>query len=216
MTRSSLQRVVLVAMVLFIACLDVPGVRGAIRVGHDQPFEPEIHGRSAQQRLVVRWAAGRFLEAGIGIGSPRIYLHAGTERCDGDGGFTDILPEGVFVHICVQDETDLSRKLLHEIAHVWDFAYQGIPPSARSEFLALRGLTGWNNSNDDWPERGAEQAAEIVAWGLQESLGPIPTRVAEVGPHDVSSLAAAFELLTGAPPLWMGASSRATGTWRDV
>lgn len=97
-----------------------------------------------------------------------------------------------------------------------DICCGGIRLEVRSDFLARRGLNRWNDPGDDWPRRGAEQAAEIIAWGLQEEVGPIPTRVGLVGPQSLDDLATAFELLVGAPPLWMEAdfgSSKPTGTW---
>lgn len=185
------------------------------------PERVAVRGDSEKQRATIAWAAERFAEAGLDFPLPSIHLHEGTLQCGGNGGFTDVLAEGVTVHICVEDGTDLARKVLHELSHVWDFAYGGTSPQTRADFLALRGLRDWNDRNDDWPERGAEQAAEIIAWGLGESVAPIPTRVGLVGPDDLDSLASAFQLLVGAPPLWMEdvnhlRSLKSSGSWQDV
>lgn len=180
----------------------------------------EIQGGSVEQRATVMWAAGRFKEVGLDFPRPPLYLYEGTMQCGGYGGSTHVLPESVTVHVCVEGH-DLARIVLHEFAHAWDLAFGGISKETRTDFLALRGLGEWNDSNDDWAERGAEQAAEIIAWGLQESLARIPTRVALAGPNDLESLASAFQLLVGAPPLWMEdvnrlRSVRSTGSWHDV
>ncbi len=221
MRRNRPRRSRLVAILLIVIIVSSAGNGIAARPMSNLPKILEIHGGSIEQRQIVSWAAGRFPEAGLNFPLPSIYLHEGTRRCAGNGGFTDVLPEGVTVHICVEDDTDLARKLLHEIAHVWDFAYGGITPKTRAEFLALRDLGSWNDRDDDWPERGAEQAAEILAWGLQESIAPIPTRVRLVGPDDLDSLTTAFQLLVGVPPLWLKdvdhlRSLRATGLARRV
>lgn len=73
---------------------------------------------------------------------------------------------------------------------------------ARERFLTLREVDGWHDLSDDWPQRGAEQAAEILAWVLERSRARIPTRVADLGPQDDASLTTAFETLTGRLPLW--------------
>jgi hypothetical protein len=181
----------------------------------------EIQGGSVEQRATVMWAAGRFKEVGLDFPRPPLYLYEGTMQCGGYAGSTHVLPESVTVHVCVEGHGDLARIVLHEFAHAWDLAFGGISKETRTDFLALRGLGEWNDSNDDWAERGAEQAAEIIAWGLQESVARIPTRVALAGPNDLESLASAFQVLVGAPPLWMEdvnrlRSVRSTGSWHDV
>lgn len=214
MGRNSLNRMSLYLAVLVIVSLGGGPSRATIDGGH-----LVILGGSVEQREVARWAASRFSRAGIETELPSIHLHQGTRRCAGNGGFTDVLPEGISVHVCIENATDLRRKLLHEMTHAWDFAHRGIPAEVRAEFLTLRGLETWNDRRQDWPRRGAEQAAEIIAWGLQESFRPIPTRVGLVGPNDPASLTAAFELLVGRPPLWMGddlGQTPMSGTWEEV
>ena len=97
--------------------------------------------------------------------------------------------------------TGLRHNLLHELAHVWDLS-GGVTEATRQDFLELRGLNGWQDLNEEWSERGIEQAAEIVAWGLEVAQWDIPTEVAEVGAQDADSLRQAFELLTGRLPIW--------------
>lgn len=222
MHRSPLRRSAIRLAVLVIVAIGSSAGMGVEAPSiTDPPVRVEIHGGSAEQRAIVTRAVERFHEVGLDFSRPPIYLHEGTGRCEGNGGFSTVLPEGMSVHICVEDNTDLARKVLHEVAHVWDFGFGDISPETRATFLALRGLDDWNDRTHDWPKRGAEQAAEIIAWGLQENIGSIPTRVALIGPNDLDSLAAAFEVLVGAPPLWMEEVNRlrfqkSTGAWQDV
>jgi hypothetical protein len=87
------------------------------------------------------------------------------------------------------------------MAHAWDLG-GGLTEEVRGRFLTLRGLDAWHDLSDDWPRRGAEQAAEILTWGLDRNPTRIPTRVGDVGPQDDASLTTAFETLTSRLPLW--------------
>jgi hypothetical protein len=63
--------------------------------------------------------------------------------------------------------------------------------------MRVRGIATWNDRSFDWKQRGTEQAAEIVTWGLGE--GEIaPLLPDEVDDHE---LAALFKLLTGRRPI---------------
>jgi hypothetical protein len=60
----------------------------------------------------------------------------------------------------------------------------------------------WNDRRYDWKQRGTEQAAEIVTWGLGEGeIAPLlSTRV------DAETLASLYVLLTGHAPITLAAA----------
>jgi hypothetical protein len=82
------------------------------------------------------------------------------------------------------------RNLLHEMGHIW--IDQNVSREERERFLELRGLLSWNASSADWSERGYEQGAEIMAWGLGTRI-----LTAQIPDNDPAQLGAAFEILTG-------------------
>ncbi len=66
----------------------------------------------------------------------------------------------------------------------------------RAEWITMRGLDSWRAA-DKWEERGTEQLADIVAFGLFDEWHT-PTSIA---PNDRKSLISAFEWLFGVEPL---------------
>jgi branched-subunit amino acid transport protein len=163
---------------------------------------PELDG-------LLTWALQRFETAGLGapaIGS--ITFAGGSGRCTGLAGSVEEDAGGARLLLCLDEGsacvgpdcmafTMYARStVLHELAHAWELTRLDEP--TRQSFLALRGLEVWKGSRDvPWAQRGAEQAAEIIMWGLLESPAPLP-RLA--GPS-CGDLLVAYEVLTGRPPL---------------
>lgn len=56
--------------------------------------------------------------------------------------------------------------ILHEMAHAWN--HHDLTDEVRSEFMAFRGLTQWNDKDIPWKDRGIEALAEAVTWGLYD------------------------------------------------
>jgi hypothetical protein len=81
------------------------------------------------------------------------------------------------------------------MAHAWTDA--NLPDEVLDRFLRIRVIATWNDQRLPWEERGAEQAAEIITWGLGE--GEIAPRL----PHPTGDreLAGLFELLTSREPI---------------
>ena len=77
-----------------------------------------------------------------------------------------------------------------------------VDAGTRTDFLRLRGLQSWDDSDLPWNRQGQEQTAEIIAWGLMHQPAPIPTSVGDHGRQETASLATAFTLLTGIRPLF--------------
>ena len=156
----------------------------------------------------AQWALDRFRLAGIELPSLQIVFHDDYQACGNREGVLRIAGERAEIHECERDRPRSRRSLLHELAHAWDHVAGGITWERRTRFLEARNLSSWDADGLPWQERGEEQAAEIVAWGLMLDAAPIPTRVGDHGPQDESLLAAAFEILTGDAPLF----SQVSGT----
>jgi hypothetical protein len=72
--------------------------------------------------------------------------------------------------------------ILHEMGHAWTALY--LSRQQRDQFVQSWGLETWNEQATPWRLRGAEHAADTVAWGLLEepvgchsSVGPIARRL---------------------------------------
>jgi hypothetical protein len=59
------------------------------------------------------------------------------------------------------------------------------------------GIVAWNDRSYDWKQRGTEQAAEIVTWGIGD--GEVSPLLPEA--VDTPTLARLYELLTGREPI---------------
>ena len=153
-----------------------------------------IHGGDTAQARSVEWALRRYRAAGLqGMPALDVYLHTPHEECH---GYLATFQEGR-IDLCTGESSEpYARKIaLHEFAHAW--ATVNVDTVVRERFLQLRHLTAWNDFSLPWKERGTEQTAEIIAWGLGEGevtpLLPLPIAL--------DDLAEAFTLLTGRAPI---------------
>lgn len=80
------------------------------------------------------------------------------------------------------------------MAHAWSETNDG--EAVRARFLALRHLDTWNSWAEPWPDRGWEQAAEIIAW----TIGNRILSLASIPANDPAQLFAGYTLLTGRRP----------------
>jgi hypothetical protein len=171
---------------------------GALTLAADRPVEGaaalSIHGADADEAAGVRWAWERFRQAGVGPPPPvAVHLHASHDGCNGGLGRY----RHGRVDLCTKDSSEpYARKFaLHELAHAWVEA--NLDGATLERFMALRGLQVWNDAGHAWKERGSEQVAEIITWGLGE--GEIAPLLPEA--EDPEVLAFLFEMLTGLPPI---------------
>lgn len=67
---------------------------------------------------------------------------------------------------CTQWRPVAGHTLLHEYAHAW--MRDNLDEDTRQEFLQFSGLARWDDDNDDWADKGMEQAANAIAYGLLE------------------------------------------------
>jgi hypothetical protein len=146
------------------------------------------HDANPDELALARWAVGRYAAAHLRLPPMDLYFHDDPSGCHGRNGY---FVTGR-VDLCLGGFLNLSARhtVLHEMAHGWsEVALTG---TARARFLAARGLSTWNDLGVDWPQRGWEQAADIVAWGIGDGVLR-PT----IPDNDPLALAEAYRLLTG-------------------
>ena len=140
------------------------------------------------------WAIRRYREAGLeNMPSLQVHLHRSDEACQGGLG----LYHAGRIDLCTKDSSErYARKYaLHEMAHAWTEA--NVDRLVLERFMRIRGIAAYNDRSYAWKERGIEQVAEVITWGLGEGgiapLLPTPTPAAE--------LAGLYEMLTGRAPI---------------
>jgi hypothetical protein len=197
---------VLRAAALALAAAATVAALGAAARPADRPTAPAapaapvvttVTGGNAEARAAVDWALERYEAAELQALPPvEIKLHPSDAGCRGELGYY----RAGRIDLCTaaSSEPYAQKFALHELAHAWTAAHVGADLQGR--FLELRDLDRWNTAGDAWKERGIEQAAEIIAWGLGE--GEILPLLPE--PATTAELVAAFELLTGEAPIAIG------------
>lgn len=111
---------------------------------------------SEDQREVVAWAVGRYVEAGLELPDLEISFPV---TCGGKAGR----------YLVGQNTIELCRPhrklVLHELAHAWD----DNSSLDRPAFLKERGLEHWyEQPGQRSNESGGEQLALVVTWGLMD------------------------------------------------
>jgi hypothetical protein len=157
---------------------------------------------TGEQLRLVMWAEGRFDEAGLELPEVRYVFYDNPEPCNWRRGRYH--PASGLVEICSFYEDTL----IHELAHAW--AEANLTVMDKEAFAASRGLANWNDPSSPWNERGTEHAAEVIAWGVEErnrlvpSIGSDPSdayRLPTIPNSNPRELMAAYEILTGTPPV---------------
>ncbi len=167
---------------------------------------------TTEQQELIDFAYARYARAGLVLPDVSISFSHDDSHCFGYGGV--YLPEEMSVRICRPSKTTM----IHELAHAW--VETVLAESDRQAFLDLRDLETWRGG-DEWAQRGAEQAAEIITWGLMDSdisvrwLVPASDgtstetrRLFKVPNTGFDQLVAAYDMLTHALPTDRIADSR--------
>lgn len=160
-----------------------------------------ISADTSEQRSLAAWALERYERAGLAL-PPLTIVFAGRDQaaCDGSPART-YFDETPMVKMCWNDRFIL----LHELAHVW--VAQNVPPANHVAFMQMRDdVQAWAGIAVPWANRGAEHAANVIAWGLLEKPYPI----SRTYPNDKEGLLKAFEFLTGRTPLHDGGPDKRT------
>jgi hypothetical protein len=153
-----------------------------------------IHGANAAEERAVDWALRRYRIAGLdGMPALEVFLHGSDEGCNGGIG----LYHAGRIDLCTKDACEPYRRkfALHEMAHAW--TETNVDAEVLERFMEVRGISAWNDRSFEWKERGTEQVAEIITWGLGE--GEIAPLLPES--ESAETLASLFELLTGLSPI---------------
>lgn len=151
----------------------------------------------------IRWAMDRF--AKMGLSAPPVTSVAFdpyAPSCDDSlalstftGATTDVLVCGDAESLCDEDgclvDSFSRRILLHEFAHAWLNAY--VDEATEGGFVALMGLSTWDDTGEPWARRGIEWAAETLAWGLHDH----PVGMFAFGDPSCETLTDGFRWLTG-------------------
>jgi hypothetical protein len=179
---------------LFLCLIVAAAILGSQRSAPAEQRPLTIHGATAAEERVIDWSIRRYREAGLdGMPNLDVYLHRSDTDCRGGIGYY----LSGRIDLCTKDASEpYQRKFaLHEMAHGWIEA--NVDAATLDRFMDDRGIVTWNDRSYDWKQRGTEQAAEIVAWGLGEGeIAPLlPTPVAD------GQLAELYELLTGRAPI---------------
>lgn len=166
-----------------------------------------IHANEEAQVLVA-WAFSRF-EAGS-MPEPKLQsvdFAAGLPECEGRAGWA-ITDDGFSeIGVCLRIEHSCRRVngvlltiagklcVLHELGHVWLTEYAS--EDAEQAFMDHIGATVWRDPAVAWEDRGVEQAAETIAWGLMDQS----LEIIRLGMPPCDQLDVGFTILTETPPL---------------
>jgi hypothetical protein len=166
------------------------------------PFPIKPPSQMAHERATIEWARDLFADAGLDLPYVDINFEDDLEACEGNQGTVRAQDDGSpIIRICVDHdkpavrETWRRRALVHELAHVWEAA--NVDDATREAFMALRGLTEWNDRTDAWYRRGTEHAAEVVTWSLIDFRWGF----ANLPDNSCNEMLAGYETLTGLAPL---------------
>jgi hypothetical protein len=182
-------------------------VTGTVRVGAQRV---EIHNGAAALERLVLWAMGRFEIAGLpapSVASITFDEDTTAPQCAADRrGLSVDLGESAQVFVCTGEERACEDEactafvanarlvVLHELAHAWMF--RDVDETTQRAFMEHMGVAAWSSADVIWYDRGVEQAAQVLAWGLMdESIRP-----GRLGDRPCEQLVESFRILTGKQP----------------
>jgi hypothetical protein len=196
---------VLAVITALSVLLGAGGAPGTGATGHT------IEGFSPAEEAVIGWALGLFEQAGLRLPGIDFRRHEPGRACGGRPGWHEGNRHRSSIAICTEATGAVGEFLvLHEIAHAWDLAV--LTDERRQAFGTGRGLRAWWGADPDhWHEYGAEQAAEVLVWGLIDR----PARMSRLPrPFDgCAELLTGYRLLTGRDPLHGFTGRCRTGAW---
>jgi len=179
---------------LFLCLIVSAAILGSQRPAPALQQPLTVHGASADEERTIDWALRRYRIAGLdGMPNLEVALHRSDEACNGGIG----LYFAGRIDLCTKDASEpYQRKFaLHEMAHAWTEA--NVDGEVLDRFMDVRGIASWNDRSFDWKERGTEQVAEIITWGVGE--GEIAPLLPEI--TDPETLARLYRLLTASDPI---------------
>ena len=184
----------LATRIALIVCLAVAALAFGPKAPAAAPRPLTVAGATAAQERAVDWAFHRYGQAGLDNMPPLdVHMYRDHGPCNGGLG----LSYQGRIELCTKGSSEpYQRKFaLHEMAHSWIATNVG--GDVLAAFMHRQGVDGWNDRREPWKERGTEQAAEVLTWGLgQGEIAPLLPTV-----PDAKTLASLYEMLTGRAPI---------------
>jgi hypothetical protein len=184
----------LATRIALIVCLAAAALAFGPKGPAETPRPLTISGASAAQEQAVDWAFHRYGEAGLENMPPLdIHMYRDHGPCNGGLGLAN---QGR-IALCTKSSSEpfQRRFALHEMAHAW--IATNVPGDVLRAFMQRQRVAGWNDRSYPWKERGTEQAAEVITWGLGEGeIAPLLPTVL-----DAETLASLYEMLTDGVPI---------------
>ena len=151
---------------------------------------------SPAQSDVVNEAVALFADAGLVLPGLIVRGSSDDEVCGGRDGRHRSLEGWSEIDLCTREASAWERRVvLHELAHAW--SSHGLTEERKAAFQALRGWTYWEAyDHAEWRDNGTEQAAEIVAWGVNDHAAP----TVQIGHSTCAELRTGYLTLTGSQP----------------
>lgn len=163
-----------------------PQVDTAPAVAVEAVDPPGIYGADEAFASLIEESMARFADAGLSLPPLRIYVHPAADACSGHTG--EFMSDGEDDRIDLCGSSTHNARVLHELAHAWE--HHSVSEATRRAFLDATGLV-WYDPDLPWRERGIEQLATTITWGL------LDTPLTDAQMVEASDLMARFELLTG-------------------
>lgn len=202
MTHGHTTRTLIISIVAAVMVFAVVGGTRAGTVSTEAPVdlapagEPRhsLEAIDAPQADAISWALALFEKADLDLPVIEFVGHDDRDACHGRDGAARRTDEGARISLCAREIGPVQEwVILHEIAHAWD--YHNLDDERRAAFLELRGLEAWRDGV--WHERGAENAAEIMVWGLIDR----PVKPGHIYDNSCEQLLAGYLVLVGEEPL---------------
>ena len=159
-----------------------------------EPLEElQVVATTDDERRKIARAIGLYEQAGLQL--PPLVVRIGTlDGCNGHVAVHRGQDGHSTIELCATGRTGLEHILLHELAHAW--VQHNVSDAARQRFQEVRGWEHWSDHSDEWRDRGTEQAAEVIKWGVNDRAAPI------LIDHDgCDDLANSYRILTGVDPV---------------
>ena len=168
----------------------------------------QVYGADEPTRDRIAWALSRFDAAGLReplLGSVVVDTYG--PDCDGASGVARLSGERAAITVCpnasslcddgdcTHPNTYSSQSILHELAHAW--VADNVDDPTRHRFMAVAGVTTWDDRESAWAPRGEEVAAEALSWGLMDTCVVLH----RLGDPNPSAVAAWYRTLTGGEPI---------------
>jgi hypothetical protein len=155
----------------------------------------ELLGMTADEQAAARHQVALFDAAGLSLPPMTISRHDDKAACNGHEGLHRTDGARSVIDVCTITGVWQARTILHELTHAWAFHF--LTTERMAAFKSLRGWQHWLDNDTVWEDNGAEQAAEIMVWGLSDHAVP----VVRIDQRSCSELEAGYFALTGLEPL---------------